>query len=78
MKTASDGDNVIMSPFSISAVVSMVLAGAKGNTAEQIRAGLALPADEHLLAACGTKLCTSNKYLKVKLSLSLFVSPCLD
>ena len=50
MKTASDGDNVIMSPFSISAVVSMVLAGAKGNTAEQIRAGLALPADEHLLA----------------------------
>jgi hypothetical protein len=45
---ASDS-NMIVSPFSISAVVAMALAGAKSNTAEQIRQGLSLPADEHLL-----------------------------
>ena len=33
----------------------MALTGAKGSTADQIRAGLALPADEHLLAGMSFK-----------------------
>ena len=49
-KSSSSGDNLVMSPFSVSAVVSMALTGARGSTADQMRAGLSLPADEHLLA----------------------------
>ena len=39
---------VILSPFSVETVMSMVLSGAKGETANQIRSGLFLPKDEHL------------------------------
>jgi len=41
-------DNVVFSPFSIQSVLSMVLNGAGGETANQIRSGLSFPTDEFL------------------------------
>ena len=43
-------DNVVVAPFSIQSVLSMVLSGANGETANQIRDGLSLPKDEHLFS----------------------------
>merc|ERR1712002_1241961 len=40
--------NLIMSPFSVSGVMAMVSAGARGNTEEQIRSGLLFPPSESL------------------------------
>jgi len=40
--------NLIMSPFSVSGVMAMVSAGARGNTEEQIRSGLSFPPSESL------------------------------
>lgn len=75
IKTATEGQNVILSPFSISAVVSMVLAGAKGKTAEQIRTGLSLPADEHLLTGYQEALATlvSNENFTLDTANKLYV-----
>jgi serpin B len=41
--------NMVISPFSIQSVMSMALSGASGETANQIRSGLSLPEDKHLL-----------------------------
>jgi len=41
-KTAGPTENVFISPFSVAAVTSMALAGAKGNTAEQLKTSLNL------------------------------------
>ena len=41
--------NMVISPFSVESVMSMVLSGASGETANQIRSGLSLPEDKHLL-----------------------------
>ena len=43
-------ENVVVSPFSIQSVLSMVLSGASGETANQIRAKLSLPLDEYLFS----------------------------
>merc|ERR1712002_118098 len=40
--------NLIMSPFSVSGVMAMVSAGARGNTEEQVRSGLLFPPSESL------------------------------
>jgi len=40
--------NLIMSPFSVSGVIAMVSAGARGNTEEEIRSGLFFPPSESL------------------------------
>eukprot|EP00092_Neocalanus_flemingeri_P003991 GFUD01004297.1.p1 GENE.GFUD01004297.1~~GFUD01004297.1.p1 ORF type:complete len:458 (+),score=143.85 GFUD01004297.1:281-1654(+) len=40
--------NLIMSPFSVSGVMAMVSAGAKGNTLQQIRSGLSFPSPTSL------------------------------
>lgn len=45
---SSQSGNMIMSSYSVSSVVSMALVGARGATADQMRKGLSLPADEHL------------------------------
>ena len=43
-------ENIVVSPFSIQSVLSLVLSGASGETANQIRAGLSLPLDEYLFS----------------------------
>ena len=43
---ASPGDNIFFSPFSIESAFGILLAGANGDTATQIRKPLGLPADE--------------------------------
>ena len=44
----NNNNNVVVSPFSIQSVLSMVLSGAGGETANQIRFGLSLPEDKYL------------------------------
>ena len=44
----TNNNNVVVSPFSIQSVLSMVLSGAGGDTANQIRSGLSLPEDKFL------------------------------
>jgi len=44
----NNNNNVVVSPFSIQSVLSMVLSGAAGETANQIRFGLSLPEDKFL------------------------------
>ena len=44
----TNNNNVVVSPFSIQSVLSMVLSGAGGETANQIRFGLSLPEDKFL------------------------------
>lgn len=44
-QTAKDGGNVVFSPYSISAVLSMALGGARGTTAEEMRRVLGQPND---------------------------------
>ena len=44
-------DNLVASPFSVSSVLSMVFAGAGGNTAAELKSGLSLPDDESLLTS---------------------------
>ena len=41
--------NMVISPFSVQSVMSMALSGASGETENQIRSGLSLPEDKHLL-----------------------------
>merc|ERR1711970_1686451 len=41
--------NLIISPFSVSAVLAMLSAGAQGSTLEQIRSGLSFPAQASLM-----------------------------
>ena len=45
-KTVGEERNLIMSPFSVAAVVAMTHAGAKDNTASQIRSALHIPDDK--------------------------------
>ena len=40
--------NLVMSPFSVSAVMAMVSAGAVGNTLKQIMSGLCFPSQDSL------------------------------
>ena len=42
-------ENILISPFSVQSVMSMLLSGARGKTANQIRYGMSLPKDEYLL-----------------------------
>jgi serpin B len=58
-KAAGDGSNVILSPYSVTAVMAMLDAGAAGETASQIQSVLALPgsgtaeAPAYAALACG-------------------------
>lgn len=54
LQAAADDDNLLLSPYSTAQVLSMVYAGARGETAEVMRSalGIALPDDRHH-AACG-------------------------
>ena len=45
-KSKGEKENLFFSSFSVSSVLGMTFAGAKGATAEQLQAGLALPADD--------------------------------
>ena len=44
-KGTSKDSNLILSPFSVSSILTMVMVGAKGKTAEQVKTALALPND---------------------------------
>lgn len=44
-ETSTDS-NLILSPFSVSSVLAMIMVGAKGKTAEQVKTALSLPNNE--------------------------------
>ena len=46
MKSAGNENNMVVSPFSMSAVMAMTLAGARGSTAEQMRSVFSFPHKE--------------------------------
>lgn len=48
-KLATGTSNMVMSPFSVSSVLSMSYAGAKGNTALQMKQGLSLPDSQEVV-----------------------------
>jgi serine protease inhibitor len=45
-KDTSKDSNLILSPFSVSSVLAMIMVGAKGRTAAQVKTALALPDDD--------------------------------
>ena len=57
--------NLLFSPFSLSAAMAMVKAGAKGSTATEIQQGMRYPADDNVLYR-GFKSLLSN--LKVNIA----------
>ena len=48
-KSATDEENIILSPISASVVLAMTAVGAKGGTAEEMKKGMGLPARREIL-----------------------------
>ena len=72
----SNNNNVVVSPFSIQSVLSMVLSGAAGETANQIRFGLSLPEDKFLhsgLSDILTSMGDKNENFTLKAANRLYI-----
>ena len=68
-------ENVFLSPFSVAAVLSMVHAGAKGNTAKQLKSGLHLTnlTDEKINGVIGNLVRSIKVIMKQNIYIILFL-----